>query len=90
MYTCWIILILTLISTPNVPICKFQYQSMSDHYANHHLFGHYADHHLFDHYADHYLPDHYANMGLAVKVIRSLKHYSKLSWISKGTLEQKN
>ena len=68
MYTYWI----TLISTPNVPICKFQYQSMSDHYANHHLFDHYADHHLFDHYAD------YANMGTAVKVLRSLMLNSKM------------
>ena len=37
MHMYWIISIWTLISTPNVPICKFQYQSMSDHYGNHHL-----------------------------------------------------
>ena len=33
----WIILILILIS--NVPICKFKYESMFDHYANHHLYN---------------------------------------------------
>ena len=43
MHAYWIILILTLISTPNVPICKFNYQGMSDHYANHNQFDHYAD-----------------------------------------------
>ena len=39
MCTNWIILILisTLISTPNVPICKFKYQFMFDHYADHHM-----------------------------------------------------
>ena len=67
----WIILILTLISTLNVPICKFKYQSMCDHYAYHYLFDHYADYYLFDHYAyqhlfdhcaDHHLSDHHANI----------------------------
>ena len=53
MHTYWIILISTLIS--NVPTCKFKYQSMSDHYANHYWLDHYADYHLFDHYADHHL-----------------------------------
>ena len=86
MHTYWIILISTLISTPNVPICKFKCQSMSDHYANHYLFDHYENHHLFDHYADHNLPDHYANMGTAVKVLRSLINNSKMCWISKETL----
>ena len=57
MHTYWKI----LISTLNVPICKFKYQSMSDHYANHYLFDHYADYHLFDHYVDHH-------MGTAVKL----------------------
>ena len=40
MRTCWIILI--LISTPNVPICKFKYQIMFDHCADYHLSDHYA------------------------------------------------
>ena len=39
----WIILILTLISTPNVPICKFKYQSMFDYYADHHLPDYHAN-----------------------------------------------
>ena len=39
MHTYWII----LISTPNVPICKFKYQIMFDHYADHYLFDHYAN-----------------------------------------------
>ena len=74
MHTYCMIFILTLFSTPNVPICKFQYQSMSDHCANHHPFDHYADHpHL-----------HYANMATAV--LRSLMHNSKMCWISKETL----
>ena len=60
MCTYWIILIPTLISTLNVPICKFKYQSMYDHYANHYHLDHYTDYHLFDHYADHH-------MGTAVK-----------------------
>ena len=47
-----IFLIPTLISTPNVPICKFKYQIMFDHYGDHHLFDHCADHHLSDHYAN--------------------------------------
>ena len=42
MHTYWIILILTLILTPNVPICKFRYQIMFHHYADHHLSDHYA------------------------------------------------
>ena len=51
MHTYWIILIPTLVSTLNVPICKFKYQSMickslSDHYTNYHPFDHYADHHM--------------------------------------------
>ena len=50
MCTYWIILISTLIS--NVPICKFKYQSMSDHYAAHYLFDHYTDYHLSDHHAN--------------------------------------
>ena len=37
MHTYWIILILTLISTPNIPICKLKYQSMFDYYADHHM-----------------------------------------------------
>ena len=37
MCTYWIILILTLIPTPTVPIYKFEYESMFDHYANHHI-----------------------------------------------------
>ena len=54
MHTYWIILILilTLISTQNVPICKFKFQIMFDHYIDHHLFDHCADHHLSDHYAN--------------------------------------
>ena len=52
MCTYWIILIPTLISTPNVPICKSKYQIMFDRYADHHLFDHCADHHLSDHYAN--------------------------------------
>ena len=43
MHTYWIILILTLISTPNVPHCKFQYQRMFDDYADHHLPDHYVN-----------------------------------------------
>ena len=71
MHTYWIILILTLISTPNVPIlvnlnikvCLIIMQiTMYDHYANPHLFDHYADQHLFDHCADHHLSDHHANI----------------------------
>ena len=77
MHAYWIILISSLMSTPNVPTCKFKYQGMSDHYANHHLFDHYADHHLFDHYVDYHLPDHYTNMGTDVKGLRSLMHNSK-------------
>ena len=42
MRTYWIILIPTFISTLNVHICKFKYQGMSDHYANHYLFDYYA------------------------------------------------
>ena len=44
MRTYWIILISisTLISTPNVPICKFKHQIMSDYYADHLLFDHCA------------------------------------------------
>ena len=38
MHTYWIVLILTLISTLNVPICKIKYQNMFDHFANHHLY----------------------------------------------------
>ena len=54
MCTYWIILILisTLISAPDVPICKFKYQIMFDHCADHHLFDHCADHHQSDHYAN--------------------------------------
>ena len=37
MRTYWIILISTLIPTPNVPTYKFKYQSMFDHYADHHM-----------------------------------------------------
>ena len=74
MCTYKIILILTLISALNVPVCKFRYQSMSDHYlfdhyADYHLVDHYADQHLFDHCADHHLSDHHANINTAVKVI---------------------
>ena len=61
MNTYWIILILTLISTLNIPICKFKYQRY-DHYTNQHLFDHYADQHLFDHCSDHHLADHHANI----------------------------
>ena len=47
MHTYWIILILTLISTlipiPDVPIYKFKYQGMFDHYVNHHLYDHCAN-----------------------------------------------
>ena len=39
MCTYWIILILTLISTLNVPICKFKYQSISDHYTYHYVWS---------------------------------------------------
>ena len=46
----WIIL--TLTSTLDVPLCKFKYQSMYDHY----LFN------LFNHYADYHLPDQHANI----------------------------
>ena len=60
MHTYWIISIPTLISTLNVHICKFKYQSMSDHYTNHYLLDHFADYHLLDHYADHHV-------GTAVK-----------------------
>ena len=48
MCTYWIFLMSTLISTPNVPVCKFKYQSMII-MQNHHLFDHYADQYLFDH-----------------------------------------
>ena len=37
MRTYLIILISTLISTQNVPICKFKYQSMFDYYADHQM-----------------------------------------------------
>ena len=52
MCTYWIILISTLISTLNVPLCKFKYQIMFDHYADHDLFDHCADHHLSDHFVN--------------------------------------
>ena len=62
-------------STPNVPIYK--YQRMFDHCADHHLCDHYANmgtavkhQRMFDYCADHHLPEHYANMGTAVKVVK--------------------
>ena len=43
MNTYWIILISTLISTPNVPIYKFQFQRILDHYEDYHLPDHYGN-----------------------------------------------
>ena len=67
MHANWIILISTLISTPNVLISK--YQRVFDHYADHHLPDHIANmgtavkhQRKFDHCAEHHLPDHDANM----------------------------
>ena len=48
MHTYYII----LISIPNVPILKFKYQIMFDHYADHRLFYHCTNHHLPHHYAN--------------------------------------
>ena len=72
---------MTSISTPNIPICKFQYQRMFDHCRDHHLSDHYANmstgvkhQRMFDHCAGHHLPDHYGNMSTAVKHQRMFDH----------------
>ena len=52
MHTYWIILILTLISTLNVPICKFKYQNMIIMQINNICMINYADYHLSDHHAN--------------------------------------
>ena len=86
MHTYWIILILTLISTLNIPICKFKYQSMSDHYANH-LFDHKADYHLLIimqiavcmiNCADYNLSDHHANI---IQVFTCISIHTKLIFL---------
>ena len=47
MRTYWIILILTIIPTLNVPISiNLNIKIVSDHYADHSLFDHCADHHM--------------------------------------------
>ena len=52
MHTYWIILILTLISTLNVPICKFKYQNMIIMQINSICMINCADYHLSDHHAN--------------------------------------
>ena len=52
MCTYWIILILTLISTLNVPICKIKYQNMIIMQINSICMINCAEHHLPDHHAN--------------------------------------